>query len=75
MSETMTNADPFDVPAGEEVAENPEEFEPGPAADPEEPETLEDESTSLESGEANIVDVIEQQEPAGEDDDGYGRED
>jgi hypothetical protein len=71
MSETMTNVDPFDVPAGEEAAENPEEFEPGPAADPEEPETLDDEATPLEPGEANVVDVIEQQQPAGEDDDGY----
>lgn len=73
MSETMPDTDRFGDPAAETVAE---EFEPGDAADPEEPETLaEDAAAPIDPGEADYVDVIEQRKPAGQDEDGYDRED
>jgi hypothetical protein len=72
MSETMPDTDRFGDPADEDVAG---EFEPEDPADPEEPETLADEAAPVDPGEADYVDVLEQREPAGVDEDGYERED
>ncbi len=69
---------PYDGLFGDIAAEDvAEEFEPDEAADPEEPETLadDDEAPPADPGEANYVDVIDQIQPAGVDEDGYERED
>jgi hypothetical protein len=71
MSEPMLDVDWFGDPAAEEAAQ---EVAPEEPVDPEEPETLEDEVVPIDTGEANVADVVAQLQEVGLDDDGYERE-
>jgi hypothetical protein len=68
----MPDADLFGDAAVDDAAQ---EFEPGEPADPEEPETLADDADPVDVGEADVADVVAQQQVVGLDEDGYERED
>lgn len=66
----------FDNPEDADVvADAAEEFEPDAPADPEEPETLVDETDAgqTDPGEADAADVAEQDAQVVDDEDDYGR--
>lgn len=71
MSEPMLDVDWFGDPAAEDAVQ---EFVPEEPVDPEEPETLADEVVPIDTGEANIADVVAQLQEVGLDEDGYERE-
>jgi hypothetical protein len=62
--------------AGLEQPEPPEDFEPVEPADPEEPELIQQDEAvgTADPGEADPVDVAEQDAVVDHDDDGYDRE-